>query len=119
MTRFHLSIAIIVSVVPTGVFPQSAVAQDVKVPPLAEPFLVMAGDEPIAVTTGHAAPFVYDFNKDGKKDLVVGEFGVKNEESEHPGRARVYLNIGTDAAPVFKEFSYLEAQGKHASVPSG
>jgi hypothetical protein len=100
------------------VSPRGVVAQDATVPLLEKPFKVMAGGQPIAVIVGHAAPFVYDFNHDGKKDLIVGEYGSANKQSKHPGRARIYINTGTDAAPVFKDFTYLKAQEVHASVPS-
>ena len=44
----------------------------------------------------NATPVVVDWNNDSKKDLVVG-----NEDYE----VRVYLNIGTDAVPVFGSHS--------------
>lgn len=81
-------------------------------PRLAAPFVVEAGGKPIAADTGHAAPFLIDFNRDGKQDLVVGEFGSAG------GRARVYLNQGSNAEPRFGDFSYLQAGGADATVPS-
>lgn len=78
-------------------------------PVLAEPFKVEASGAPIAVDVGHAAPFVIDFNKDGKKDLVVGQFAS--------GKARVYLNVGTDDQPAFSDFAWLQAGGVDAHVP--
>jgi hypothetical protein len=36
---------------------------------------IVAGGAAIDVTTGHAAPYVRDFDGDGTKDLLVGEFG--------------------------------------------
>lgn len=89
-------------------------AQDaaLPMPRLAAPFLVEAGGAPIAAATGHAAPFVLDFDGDGRQDLVVGEFG------EAGGRARIYLNVGTDGAPRFEGFTWLQAGGTDAIVPS-
>ena len=78
------------------------------VPELEEPFAVLAAGEPISVDTGHASPFVYDYDRDGKKDLIVGQF---NE-----GKARIYLNIGTDAEPVFDGFTWLQAAGEDAAM---
>lgn len=87
-------------------------AAPAALPRLAAPFVVEAGGKPIAAATGHAAPFLIDYDRDGKQDLVVGEFG------EAGGRARVYLNQGSNAAPRFGEFSFLQAGGADATVPS-
>ena len=56
-------------------------------------------------------PAVVDWNGDGKKDLIVGQFVG--------GKVRVYLNQGTDAQPAFKDFAYLQAGGKEISLPCG
>jgi hypothetical protein len=78
---------------------------------LEEPKLVMDGDQPINVEVGHAAPYVYDIDGDGKKDLIVGQFGG--------GKVRVYLNKGTKSEPRFQGFTYLQAGGGDATVPYG
>jgi hypothetical protein len=83
---------------------QSGLSED-----LAQPVRIMDGDAPIAVTTGHAAPFVIDLDGDGRRDLVVGQFAG--------GKARVYKNVGTDAVPAFKGHTWLQAGGKAAAVP--
>jgi len=80
-----------------------------KLPVLAPPVKIMAADKPIAVEVGHAMPFVVDWNKDGKKDLLVGQFGG--------GKCRVYLNVGADATPRFDRFTWLQANGADAAVP--
>ncbi len=80
-------------------------------PELAEPLTILADGEPISVDIGHAAPYVYDYNKDGRKDLIVGQFG--------DGKARIYLNVGTDAEPVFDGFTYLQAAGEDAAMQPG
>src|SRR5688500_8748280 len=59
--------------------------------PLGEPQILKDGDSPINVEIGHAAPAVLDVNRDGKKDLLVGQFGG--------GKLRIYTNQGTDAEP--------------------
>jgi hypothetical protein len=87
---------------------------------------LLSGGKPIDVTTGHAAPYVYDFNKDGKRDLLVGEFGsgyYRGEKTTDNGplanaRLRVYLNTGTNLKPMYDGFKYLQADGENASVPS-
>ncbi|OGC41312.1 hypothetical protein A2Y85_07955 [candidate division WOR-3 bacterium RBG_13_43_14] len=43
-------------------------------------------------------PFVCDYNEDGKKDLVVGQEGLSS-----PCNVYVYLNVGTNSAPVFSD----------------
>lgn len=79
--------------------------------PLGEPQLLKDGDTPINVEIGHAAPNVLDVNRDGKKDLLVGQFGG--------GKLRIYTNQGTETEPVFKGFKFLTSNGKEASVPYG
>jgi hypothetical protein len=76
---------------------------------LEAPVLVLDGKQPIDVDVGHATPYVVDWDGDGKKDLLVGQFGS--------GKLRIYLNKGTDAQPKFDGFTYLQAGGKDASVP--
>ena len=78
---------------------------------LEAPFRVEAEGKPIDVEIGHAAPYVYDFDRDGVRDLLVGQFGQ--------GRCRVYKNLGTDAAPKFGKFEWFQAGGDIASVKAG
>ena len=78
---------------------------------LATPFIAMANGKPIQVDVGHAAPILADFNNDGKRDLLVGQFGE--------GKLRVYLNTGTNAAPTFGDFKYFEAGGTIAKADAG
>ena len=49
---------------------------------------------------GHAAPFVGDFDRDGVKDLLVGEF--------YKGCLRIYPNHGSNANPRFDTFSLFQ-----------
>lgn len=49
-----------------------------------------------------SSPVVVDWNRDGKKDLLVGEYS---------GRVHYFENIGTDASPVFNGSSLLRADG--------
>ena len=78
---------------------------------LAPPFRVRAGGHPIDVEVGHAAPCVFDFNHDGKPDLLVGQFGG--------GKLRIYLNRGKKGSPVLKDFQWFQAGGTEGKVPSG
>lgn len=70
-----------------------------------------AGGKAIDVEIGHAVPVAIDWNADGKKDLLVGQFGG--------GKIRLYLNQGTDRAPVFAESTYLRAGGEEIRLPAG
>lgn len=68
-------------------------------------------NEAIDVEIGHLVPCVTDWNSDGKKDLIVGQFSG--------GKIRLYLNRGTDKEPVFKDFEFLKAGGDEISLPAG
>ena len=91
-----------------GVLAGGLMAQEV--PQLEDAMVIKAGTADILAKTGHAAPYFYDFDRDGRKDLIVGEFGG--------GKARIYLNTGSTEEPKFEDFTYLEAAGQHATVPS-
>jgi hypothetical protein len=76
---------------------------------LLPPFRVEAKGGPIDVDLGHSAPWVTDFDGDGKFDLLVGQFGE--------GKLRIYQNKGSSSAPKFDSFDwFLAGNGK---VPSG
>lgn len=78
---------------------------------LEEGVRLKANGEIIDVNIGHLVPCVTDWNHDGKKDLVVGQFSG--------GKIRLYLNHGTDSTPEFKDFSYLHAGGQEIRLPAG
>jgi len=74
-----------------------------------EGFLMCGGDE---IDVGsYAAPLAVDWNGDGKKDLICGQFDY--------GRIRFYPNVGTGSYPVFNEFNYLMDGTGYLSVPYG
>lgn len=78
---------------------------------LAEPHRILDGSDPINVDVGHAAPTVFDINKDGLKDLIVGQFGG--------GKLRIYINKDSNSHPRFDGYEYLRVNGKDVSVPYG
>ena len=78
---------------------------------LGAPVKNLAGGKPIDVEIGHAAPYLLDLDGDGKRDLLVGQFGG--------GRLRVFVNEGTDAKPRYGKWTYLKAGSEDARVPSG
>lgn len=80
----------------------------VQSPDLAAPFRVAADGGAISTDVGHAYPRLHDLDGDGKRDLLVGQFGG--------GKCRVYRNVGTDAAPAFGAMEWLLAGEQPASV---
>lgn len=76
-----------------------------------KPVRLEAAGEPIDTEVGHAAPYVYDFDRDGKRDLLVGQFGG--------GKLKIYRNLGTSEAPRFGEPEWFHAGGAVATVPAG
>jgi hypothetical protein len=83
-----------------------------RAPDLAAPVHVLAGGRPLDVErSGHAAPFVGDFDGDGLPDLLVGQY--------HEGRLRIYRNKGTKGSPKYDSWEWFRAGGKIASVPEG
>ena len=78
---------------------------------LQEGVLLEADGEAINIEVGHLAPVAVDWNADGKKDLLIGQFSG--------GKIGLYLNEGTDEAPKLKFAEYLKAGGEEISLPSG
>ncbi len=78
---------------------------------LVSPVRIEAAGKPIDTEVGHAAPFVYDFDGDGVKDLLVGQFGG--------GILTIYRNEGTNAQPKLAAGARFKAGGKDGTVPSG
>ena len=61
--------------------------------------------------SGFAIPCVADWNKDGKKDLLVG--------FQDLGEIAFYENLGTDAQPCFTNFTVLKAGGQVIKLTAG
>ena len=61
-----------------------------------------AGDAPLRVA-GFSTPVVTDWNEDGKKDLVCGDF---------LGRIHVFINTGTNREPALESGKRLEVAGE-------
>ena len=92
-------------------------------PKLGEPKLIRGGTMPILTEKhGLAAPALWDWNGDGKRDLLVGEFETNSEDfpmGADGSTVRVYLNVGTDSAPKFTdEFHWArDTEGTILEVP--
>jgi hypothetical protein len=78
---------------------------------LAPPVRLEAAGKPIDTDIGHAAPFVCDFDGDGPKDLLVGQFGE--------GLLWIYRNEGTNSEPRLAAGVKFKEGKEDGRVPSG
>ena len=78
---------------------------------LAPPVRLEAAGAVIDTEVGHAAPFVCDFDGDGTRDLLVGQFG--------DGLLTIYRNEGTNAEPKLAAGAKFKEGGEDGRVPSG
>ncbi len=78
----------------------------------AEPVQIEAGGKPVDTgNIGHAAPFVCDFDGDGVRDLLVGEFSG--------GTLWVHHNAGSNKEPKLVEGVKFKAGDNDGTVPYG
>ncbi len=80
-------------------------------PDLEQPVRLEAAGKPIDTNIGHAAPFVCDFDGDGVKDLLVGQFGQ--------GILWIYRNEGTNSQPKLAQGVKFKQGKEDGRVPSG
>ena len=80
-------------------------------PDLAPPVRLEAAGKPIDTNIGHAAPFVCDFDGNGVKDLLVGQFGE--------GLLWIYRNEGTNSQPKLAPGVKFKQGKEDGRVPSG
>ncbi|MBI5409902.1 MAG: hypothetical protein HZA14_11095 [Nitrospirae bacterium] len=62
-----------------------------------------------------SVPVIYDWDDDGRKDLLVGNSFVDENKTAH-GYVSFYKNIGPDSVPSFYGFIYLQTCGKECSA---
>ena len=91
----------------------SLIASTVQSGELAKPYQLMAGEQPLDIGgIGYAAPFIGDFNMDGRRDLLVGQF--------REGKMRIFLNEGTNEEPKFSEnYVWFQEGAETGRVPTG
>lgn len=75
------------------------------------PVRLQAGGAFIDTEIGHAAPWVGDFDGDGIRDLLVGQFGG--------GKLLIFHNEGTTAAPRFGPGRLFQDGKPEGTVPAG
>lgn len=69
-------------------------------------------DAGVPIDVGYyGAPVMFDWDMDGAKDLILGQFTS--------GWIRLYHNIGPDTAPEFNGFEYFYASGSQITLPAG
>jgi len=90
-----------------ALFSSGLAADDLFQPPVR----IEADGKPIDVEVGHAAPLLADFDGDGIRDLLVGQFGR--------GRLWIFKNIGSNTAPRFGPGKLFKDGKPEGSVPSG
>ncbi|MCS6860959.1 MAG: VCBS repeat-containing protein [Abditibacteriales bacterium] len=78
---------------------------------LLPPVRLEAGGKPIDTHMGHAAPFVGDFDGDGVKDLLVGQFGG--------GILWIFRNEGTNTQPRLAAGVKFKDGKPEGCVPTG
>lgn len=93
-------------------FPELIMTKIPGAPKLAKPVLITGKDSKPLISQGFgtAAPAFWDWNGDGLKDLLIGEFNSGVELGRVTGNfIRVYLNTGTETQPVFgSRFDYAK-----------
>jgi len=70
--------------------------------------ILQAAGAPLAVPSQRASPVVRDFNGDGRKDILTGNYN---------GELLLYANVGTDDAPVFSGYTAVTANGVPIDLP--
>ena len=102
-------------------FPELINANIPGAPKLGYPQLIMGDSLPLkGEGMGWAAPAVFDWNDDGKKDLLIGEFASGREHGISTGNfVRVYQNKGTDGVPKFNDDFYYAYEVDDLKESSG
>jgi len=81
------------------------------VSPVFEPFTWMYASGTLIDVGYYGAPCVVDWDADGLKDLVLGEFSY--------GKIRFYHNSDSNDSPVLTGFTYIQSDGVDITLPYG
>jgi hypothetical protein len=94
-------------------FPEIEFMQIPGAPTLSRPILIGNKEGTLKSRgAGYAAPAFWDWNKDGKKDLLIGEFFSGGEDGMGKvtgSHIRVFFNKGTAKQPRFDDFVYASS----------
>jgi len=82
-----------------------------ELPDLAAGVKIAVEGQAIDAKVGHMVPCVADWNADGLKDLIVGQFS--------DGKIRLYVNAGTAEEPALEDAGFMQAGGEEISLPAG
>ncbi len=88
-----------------------AAISSAALPEFDSPFFIQADGADLVVDGSIPDPFVFDWNGDGLKDLIVGQFSN--------GKIRFYPNSGTNANPEFITYTFLQAGGVDITMAYG
>lgn len=103
-----------------SVFPALKFKEIPGAPTLSAPRLITGESGPVkGEGMGWASPAFFDVDQDGKKDLLIGEFGsgIEHRGMSMGNLVRVYKNIGTAEKPEFSDdFHYLTFSDKTIST---
>ena len=97
-----------VVVAATALLLLGAGALKAEAPALEDGVLIQDGGGPLYVD-GYSTVTTVDWNNDGKKDLLVGQYTN--------GYVWLYINVGTDSDPVFNGGVRVESGGFPITTP--
>ena len=89
----------------------SVTAAFADLPSFSSPFFVQANGTDLIVSASIPDPCVVDWDGDGLKDLVIGQFST--------GKIRFYPNSGTNENPVFTTYTFIQAGGIDITMSYG
>src|SRR5688572_21067129 len=78
---------------------------------LGKPARLEADGKPIDTEVGHATPALYDWDGDGKRDLLVGQFGG--------GKLKIFRNLGSASQPKFGPEEWFTVGDQVVTTPTG